>query len=58
MIQVTCSVKTYDEKDIIMINSHLNDDERVYIVIDDKSYEIIGKDIIKAIRNCMEIAKD
>lgn len=60
MINIKCDVKTYPDSldkdskiEKIIIENHWNCDDRVNITIGDKTVIVLGKDIIKAISNCM-----
>jgi len=56
-IKNTAEVSTYNEPSVpnIRVNSHWNRDEMVVVVIGENKYEVLGRDLKRAIDNCMNV---
>jgi len=59
MIKVTCEVGTYNEpaKPSIRVHNHWNQEQLVELEVGGERFVVKGKELIEAVKNCMNTAK-
>lgn len=59
MINITCQLETYGEKQTscIKVNNDWNNDNLVEIEIDGVKRVVNGRELIEAVRNCMNTCR-